>query len=227
MKILFGSTMMRLASLVILAVTLGRAQSALAAAEADDAATIALGHRWCDAFYRGDLAPFWQQFDDKLRAQFGNLDALAAFRAQLLAQLGSERAIDSETVEHKPEGRIYVRIARFTNVPMAVRIQLAFVGGDRIPGFGIVPEAPDAPAPSSRLDYRAKTKLRLPFDGTWGVAWGGRTLADNYHAADRAQRFAYDFLVAKGEATHTPSSRPAPAASSSLAMASPRTSRAR
>jgi hypothetical protein len=35
----------------------------------------------------------------------------------------------------------------------------------------------------------------LPFDGQWYVAWGGRTVAENVHAAMRDQRFAYDFYM--------------------------------
>ena len=47
-----------------------------------------------------------------------------------------------------------------------------------------------------------KTTLRLPFEGTWTVAWGGRTIEENYHAISRDQRFAYDLYVAKNGATH-------------------------
>ena len=32
--------------------------------------------------------------------------------------------------------------------------------------------------------------------------WGGRTIEQNYHAADKAQRFAYDFLIRRDGASH-------------------------
>ncbi|MCB1163061.1 M23 family metallopeptidase, partial [bacterium] len=38
--------------------------------------------------------------------------------------------------------------------------------------------------------------------GEWFVAWGGRTLEENYHASTRDQRFALDLLVMDGDATH-------------------------
>jgi len=43
--------------------------------------------------------------------------------------------------------------------------------------------------------------LRLPFDGTWTVGWGGRTVKDNYHAATVDQRFAYDILIMRDGST--------------------------
>ncbi len=51
------------------------------------------------------------------------------------------------------------------------------------------------PAASNFLSYQPRTRLQLPFSGEWHVYWGGRTIAQNYHAAARDQRFAYDFLI--------------------------------
>src|SRR5690606_4811284 len=58
-------------------------------------------------------------------------------------------------------------------------------------------------AESRFLDYRTKANLHLPFEGKWYVVWGGRTLEQNYHAADRAQRFAMDMLISRDGATHS------------------------
>lgn len=51
------------------------------------------------------------------------------------------------------------------------------------------------PARTDFPDYQTKTPLRLPFDGEWYVYWGGRSIAQNYHAKAPDQRFAYDFLM--------------------------------
>jgi murein DD-endopeptidase MepM/ murein hydrolase activator NlpD len=59
-------------------------------------------------------------------------------------------------------------------------------------------------APSRFLDYETKADLRLPFEGAWFVAWGGRTLAQNQHAISQDQRFAVDLLVLR------PSLQPSP-----------------
>ena len=58
------------------------------------------------------------------------------------------------------------------------------------------------PAATSYLNYQTQTMLTLPFDGEWYVYWGGRTIARNYHAATRDQRFAYDFLVLHNGKSH-------------------------
>jgi len=57
-------------------------------------------------------------------------------------------------------------------------------------------------AQSPYLDYSTRNALRLPFGGTWQVMWGGRTIAQNYHAAFANQRFAYDFNIVQGGASH-------------------------
>lgn len=57
-----------------------------------------------------------------------------------------------------------------------------------------------AASPYSR--YRMKANLHLPFNGTWFVLWGGRSLADNRHAVVLDQRFAYDFVIVNNGKTH-------------------------
>lgn len=54
---------------------------------------------------------------------------------------------------------------------------------------------PARAAASPHEDYVLRAQLRLPFEGRWLVAWGGRTLEQNRHAVARDQRFAYDFLA--------------------------------
>src|SRR5437899_8398075 len=52
-------------------------------------------------------------------------------------------------------------------------------------------------------DYATKVELRLPFAGPWFVVWGGRTLAQNVHAAGAPnQRFAYDLSVQRAGRSH-------------------------
>jgi len=59
------------------------------------------------------------------------------------------------------------------------------------------------PAATSYLNYQTQTMLKLPFDGEWYVYWGGRTTAQNYHAASRDQRFAYDFVILQNGRSHS------------------------
>jgi murein DD-endopeptidase MepM/ murein hydrolase activator NlpD len=53
-----------------------------------------------------------------------------------------------------------------------------------------------------RDDYEPSTTLRLPFDGTWWVFWGGRGIEQNYHRASPEQRYAYDFVIRRDGSTH-------------------------
>src|SRR5256884_9237359 len=70
------------------------------------------------------------------------------------------------------------------------------------PAAGGLVRREQPPVPSAYLDYRTKTPLRLPFDGRWLVAWGGRSTTENQHAIAADQRYAYDLLVLDGHRTH-------------------------
>jgi murein DD-endopeptidase MepM/ murein hydrolase activator NlpD len=59
------------------------------------------------------------------------------------------------------------------------------------------------PAATQYLDYQTQTALSLPFTGEWYVYWGGQSIAQNYHAAFRDQRFAYDFMILCNGRSHS------------------------
>lgn len=46
---------------------------------------------------------------------------------------------------------------------------------------------------------RNESKLILPFEGEWGVFWGGDTKEENYHVESNAQKGAFDFLIKNQE----------------------------
>src|SRR6185436_6551410 len=50
---------------------------------------------------------------------------------------------------------------------------------------------------AAQVVYTTKTELRLPFDGEWIVASGGRTPELNHHNVDYPNRLAYDFARAE------------------------------
>jgi murein DD-endopeptidase MepM/ murein hydrolase activator NlpD len=68
-------------------------------------------------------------------------------------------------------------------------------GDHRVSGFSAMDAGRAAETP--RLNYQARTVLRLPFDGEWIVFWGGRSIEENYHAAYAHQRFALDLVPAE------------------------------
>ena len=74
--------------------------------------------------------------------------------------------------------------------PFGVRMSVDDAGA--ITGFSMGAVHP-------KVDYpvvpRTITKMSLPFKGRWYVIWGGETLAQNYHARDKHQKDAMDFIM--------------------------------
>jgi hypothetical protein len=139
-----------------------------------------------------------------MRAAFNDKpETLTAFREQVRGQLGRQVEVVEETSERRrisAEGgtreiRLFHRFARFEKSPQVFHVHWAFDDAGRVVAFSIRPRYVEAQ--SAYLEYRTKTDLRLPFDEEWTVYWGGRAVAQNYHAATVDQRFAYDILILK------------------------------
>jgi murein DD-endopeptidase MepM/ murein hydrolase activator NlpD len=188
----------RLLALYLIVLSLAASSPTAAQATAPDAKT--LGREATARFYAGELDPLWAQFGETMKKGLSK-EQLAAFRQQVGDQAGTEESVIEETVSRQGELAIYARTARFSKVPMPVVVQWAFDGKGQIGGFVIKPQPQEAA--SRFLDYQTKTALRLPFDGEWNVFWGGRTVAENYHAVTRDQRFAYDILIFKDGTSHS------------------------
>jgi hypothetical protein len=74
-------------------------------------------------------------------------------------------------------------------------------GGGQLAGLGVLVIVIASLAafrtyPSSHDDRPSRVPFRLPLDGPVTVAWGGPTLAVNYHAVMPDQRWSYDLVVA-------------------------------
>ncbi len=122
------------------------------------------------------------------------------FWQEVQNQLGAETRLSKETVSRRAGFEVYTRAASFSRAgPIALEWVLGPDGA--VEGLW-VRARPGIPAPTKRLTYRTKTALQLPFAGLWHVFWGGRTVAENYHAAFPDQRFAYDFVVERGGSSH-------------------------
>jgi hypothetical protein len=163
------------------------------------------GRQYTAWFYAGEADKLWERFSPEMKTAIGSADNLRAFRGQVEAQAGTETSVEDEKVT--PEGgfQVYTRKARFSKAPVPVIVQWTLDASGNVSGFFIRPDqsAPPKEAESKYLDYRTKTPLRLPFNGEWFVFWGGRTVAENYHAASRDQRFAYDIVIVKDGKSHT------------------------
>lgn len=160
---------------------------------AQDDAILTQGRERSEAFLAGELADLWDDMTPDMQAALGSLADFEAFREGLAAQIGAEVSVDDEVTRTVPEGDIYVRTGQWNGIETLVVMQWAFDREGRIAGFLVAPQ-PQA-AESQFLEYQTQSDLRLPFDGAWHVFWGGRTIAENYHAANPAQRFAIDLVI--------------------------------
>lgn len=162
--------------------------------------TIERGRTACQRFYSGDLQPLWDDFAAPMREALGSFESLKAFRGQTTEQLGTEASVIEESADSQGGVRVYRRQARFEKYQGPIEVVFGFEADGKISTFFIRPVV--AEAPSEFLDYHTKAELRLPFEGEWFVFWGGRTVAQNDHAATLDQRFAYDILIMRDGSSH-------------------------
>lgn len=166
---------------------------AIALPAAADDSLLDQGRAQSEAFLAGDIESIWDKMDADMQTALGSLPEFEAFHDAVTAQLGEEASVLDETTATEGDFGIYTRTGEWTQIDTPIILQWAFGPQGTIAGF-VIQSQPVA-AESARLDYQTHADLRLPFDGDWFVVWGGRDIADNYHAANIEQRFAYDFLV--------------------------------
>ncbi len=159
------------------------------------------GREMSDAFLGGNIAAVWVAMTPQMQQAFGSAEDVQGFRDEVGRQFGTETAVLDEAVQAPAPGiELYVRTSAWSSAEAPVLMQWAFDADGRVAGFSVT-QKPTL-AESRFLDYRTKATLHLPFRGEWFVVWGGRTLEQNYHAANRAQRFAFDFVISRDGATH-------------------------
>ena len=155
---------------------------------------------WLRAFLGGDLQGAWEKFSPDVRKLFGSVEGLRSFRNPLTSGFGTETELLDEKMEKVDGADLYVRRSRWSSSDAPIVLRLAIGADGQIIGFEV--KAEPTLADSRFLQYQTRAKFRLPFEGEWFVVWGGRTLEQNYHAADRAQRFAMDVLIYRDGASH-------------------------
>ena len=159
------------------------------------------GREKSEAFLRGDTAAIWQAMTPEMQQALGSEANLAAFRSSLTSDFGEETEVVSEQVQPGGDGlEAYLRTSKWSGIEAPIMMQWVFDADEKVAGLLVQPMP--VLAESRFLDYQTKAELHLPFKGEWFVVWGGRTLQQNYHAADRAQRFAMDVLIYRDGATH-------------------------
>ncbi|WP_119299775.1 M23 family metallopeptidase [Dongia deserti] len=171
----------------------------VASTNADDSALVK-GRALSEAFLGRDMSQIWPAMTPELRAALGDPATLRNLRNQLEQTHGAEADAPQEDVQDQGEIQTYRRTAQWTKSGTQLVMQWSFDPQGKIAGFFVRPA--QTVAESRFLDYQTKAVLRVPFRGEWFVFWGGRTLEQNYHAADKAQRFALDLLIRKNGASY-------------------------
>jgi len=128
----------------------------------------------------------------------------ASFSAQMArihAQTGAIDSVLEEQVSKDGSDWLYQARCRFSDLPVICRLTIGMTPDGRVSQLAVRPDERKAYA-SPFIDYRTRTRLRLPFKGEWYVFWVWRTLEQNHHAASRSQRFAHDLAIMKDGSTH-------------------------
>jgi Peptidase family M23 len=149
-----------------------------------------VSQRYIDAFLSGDIKTLFDQASPELQAAMKNEKSMAALRSSSVGDaattVDTSIAVVTTRVVKSADGRTFAITATVT-------------ADGKLIGFLI---QPSGEAPTEFLDYKTKANLRLPFDDTWYVFWGGRSVKENYHAAYPDQRFAYDILNFRNGTSH-------------------------
>jgi hypothetical protein len=150
----------------------------------------------------GTPGPLWAAFDDKMREAMVDSTRFAAALAGIHAQVGAVKEVISEDIALDQDVWVYRASCRFEKSEEPLLLLLAFTQAGKIAGLAVRPQPKEYASP--HLDYVTKTALQLPFkDSEWYVFWGGRTLAENYHATSKSQRFAMDLVIRKDGSSHS------------------------
>jgi hypothetical protein len=161
-----------------------------------DAMVIAEGRQWAQKFYESDTEALWNQFGPQSLSRMKSKKDLDDFRDYVDGEYGSEIQVFDERVERQsPYAAVYVRPAMFEHSGTRLAMRIGFDELGKIALLTVWFEGPQKEAPTSHLEYTTRTAMRLPFDGSWYVLWGGRTIGQNQHTAFRDGRFAYDFVA--------------------------------
>jgi murein DD-endopeptidase MepM/ murein hydrolase activator NlpD len=168
------------------------------------AATQTEGRALTAAFLEGKgLEALFAHLSPALKARIQTFEGFQAFQQNVVRGLGATPDLVSESVEAAGTATLYRRVVK-GGAPVPFEIVWGLEPDGTVSTFAVRPQQGRRPeaAPSKHLDHANRSVFRLPFEGEWTVVWGGRTVEQNYHAANATQRFAMDLLVTKEGRSH-------------------------
>ena len=162
--------------------------------------TLEEGRKLTSLLLRGEAAEILKRFSPGLRERAMTGGQVVSLIDSWRQQYGKELKVVSEKTDSLAGTRRYLRTATFEKEQGPVEVAWAFNAKDEVTAVSM--RLQQVAARTDKSAYRTKTPLRLPFDGSWTVWWGGPTLWQNVHATSAEQRFAVDVFVVKDGRTH-------------------------
>jgi hypothetical protein len=175
-----------------------------AAGKFDQRAAFALGHDLAAHVVHDEPAPLWARMSPRMREAMGDSARFADVLNSICGMTGKVDSMLEESVAEANGAYAYKAECRFARQKDPWTVSISMDDEARVIGLFVRPSATNAPKAydSPHLDYVTRTPLHLPFRGEWTVVWGGREIAQNYHARTRDQRFALDLLVTRDGRSH-------------------------
>ncbi len=158
------------------------------------------GRRLTQSLYHLNAGSIWDMSGPDFKKTFGSQAGLLAFARKLRGDFGDEVRLIDESLGSSNGNRTYKRTAIVTRWARGVEIEWSWDEKNRVISVTAHPATSEAPSP--HLEYQVHTQLHLPFEGSWNVLWGGRTIEENAHAAVSDERFALDLFIVRGPHTY-------------------------
>ncbi|MDP2497762.1 MAG: M23 family metallopeptidase [Candidatus Palauibacterales bacterium] len=176
-------------------------ETAATSTAVDTVAAIRKGRRLTGWLMGGHADSIVAVTDSAYLQRIGGTSGVASLAGKVGSQLGSEQEVVAEEVFTDRNVNHYYRVSRFSGAPArTITTRWGWRDDGTVILVGVRPTP--RPADTGNGEYTTRADLRLPFDGSWYVFWGGRTPRLNYHAQARDQRFAYDFLKLVDGSSH-------------------------
>lgn len=149
-----------------------------------------------DYFVHAQIQPFYASFAPEMKKNQPEAK-IVNMSKQMTTELGSPGQTVGEnfTPDLLQPVTIYSRTVQFSKAKVPVLTVIGVNEQGELDRMQVMP-VPDTPR-DPYSDYQDTAKLRLPFDGTWVVAQGGRTMYDNAFAGSDEDRYTVVFLATK------------------------------
>lgn len=154
-----------------------------------------IAQRYMNAFFDKEFDFFWKQLSKNMRDEISTPKELEFFYVALFARYGEETGVKSEDFKNEGDYFSLTRRMSWSKIASSLRLELIIDASGMIVGISFGFHNPFK-------DYQTRSKLRLPFQGTWRVLHGGRDENGNHHKKSISQYYAYDFVMTQNGSTH-------------------------